>query len=148
MHPRSAESSSESMCSLHTQQATGWEERSLWQQMWNYMAELTSKLFDSRETNPQFFSNQCGEHLNNLLLRCPVCLFVLRVTRASRTAGNCCLQHLSSRFIKQHRITSLLQQRCSFPAPSSRRGGAALVASQDSCQGLSCTVLAPPKHLV
>lgn len=139
MHPHSTESSSECMCCLYKQQATGWEERSLWQQMWNCVAELTSKICDSRETEPQCFSNQYGKHLNNLLPHCPECPCVLRVTSASRTAGNCCLRHLSPRFVKQCRITSSLQQWCGIPALSSRRGGAGLVASQDLCQGLSWT---------
>lgn len=118
MHPHSAESSSECMCSLHTQEATGWEERSLWQQMWNYVAELTSKLFDSGETDPQCSSNQCVKHLNNLLLHCPVCPCVLRATSASRTAGSCCLKPLSSRFIKQHRFSSAA---ASLPQQHKRR---------------------------
>lgn len=55
MHPQSTETSSECVCCVHTQQATGWEERSLWQQMWNCISESTSKTSDSRETDPQCF---------------------------------------------------------------------------------------------
>lgn len=137
MHPQSTQTSSECVCCVHTQQATGWEERSLWQQMWNCISESASKTSDSRETDPQCFlasffivlvswfsqGYQCQQDSWELLPAAPE----LQVHQTTRN----------------HQLASAVMQ-----LPCSRRGGAGLVASQDLCQGLSCTVLAPLKHLL
>lgn len=146
MHPHSTEASSECMCCLHTQQARGWEERSLWQQMWNYISELTSKIFDSREMNPQCFSNQCGKHLNqppSSLSRVSLCPQGQQCQQDSWELLPAAPELQVHQTTQNHQLASAVMQ-----LPCSRRGGAGLVASQDPCQGLSCTVLAPPKHLV
>lgn len=132
MHPCSMRSCSECAYCLHRQQETGRKERSLQQQMWNYSAEVTSKIFDITETKPWYFRNQYVKSLNNLTFHKykRIVLCVLRVTRSSRTAESCRLQHLSSKFINgkaacgaalQHSTTNSLQQWCTFAAPQQQK---------------------------
>jgi len=104
MRPRSTRSLSECACSLRRRRATGWEERSLRQQMWKYRAGVTLKIFDTTGAERPCFANQYVKRLNDLPLReySRIVLRVLRAAGVSRSAENCCLQHPSSEYISSN----------------------------------------------